>query len=106
MQFYRLLPFAFALIVGVAVAVLAPASWLLGIFLAGIVVVALLGIVLSASVKETPPQHLGVRLLSFFVFGTSRPTAAVEPSIALTAFQLGAVWLGGMTIAIVCLGNA
>lgn len=106
MSFQRLLPFGCALVLGVLVAVLVPASWFLGIFLFGIAAVVLLGILVSASAKESPPQHLGVRLVSFFVFGTGRPTAAVQPGIALTMFQLGAVWLCGMGIAIVWLGNA
>ena len=106
MSYQRLLPFGCALILGVLVAVLAPASWFLGIFLFGIAAVALLGIFVSASVNESPPQRFGLRLISFFVFGTGRPTAAVAPGIALTMFQLGAVWLCGMGIAIVWLGNA
>lgn len=106
MGYQRLLPFGCALILGVLVAVFVPPSWLLGIFLFGVAAVVLLGILVSASAKESPPQHFGVRLISFFVFGTGRPTAAVAPGIALTMFQLGAVCLCGIGIAIVWLGNA
>jgi ABC-type uncharacterized transport system permease subunit len=106
MQRNRLPALASALCIGVATAWAFPSEWFVGLFLSGIAATLLLFILAAVGAGQLPPFRFDPETITYFLLGTSQPTAIVRTSLALVAFQVLAAYVAGMALGMVWLANA
>ena len=92
-----------AFLLGVFFAWALPADWFSYAFGGLIGLTVLCGMLTSGGAEEQEELNLGLKVLSFFTFGTSRPNAVVKDGKTLSLFGLFAACTIGLGVGIILL---
>ena len=105
MNSYRLLLLLGAIGLGFLTAWTLPSEFFLWALQVGIGATILLAIISSIDAKVQVPINPVAKVLSYFLLGTSRPTAPIKPTWPSLLFQVCAAVVVGMLVGMLWVGH-